>query len=421
MYYNRIKLTIISSKVNSYNLTPEDFFPFITKIIPKCNTINSVSDLSFNQILNKDHYFYFLNSDCKTIKEKIIALFLTVYGKNIRSFFCSHRKLIKKDLLLNISEYKFIIYGYHIYDIFMLNTKNLKKSSIFNFDGSFSRYFWFIENLKFHIKKQCNTSTKLFIVYNCYSKNFLKFIHNIYPNAIIVSRYHDMIIKNKHINFIKKQKNKLRYVYFESYSLCNAIDLKINYFPNSINIQELRNFQKNIQSTNNFDVYFLGACSNSDRFIFIKNLIITLCKQHIRFHIDAINFDKTKRNELFKELSNINGVNETNSIINTEPIEYSHYLKNLTNCKIIIDLYRVSPDEGLSFRTAEALALKKKIITNRDLNANNLYKFKENILSFDDINKINLKEFIDKPYVDPDPELLKQFDINEQIKNYLKN
>ena len=55
-------------------------------------------------------------------------------------------------------------------------------------------------------------------------------------------------------------------------------------------------------------------------------------------------------------------------------------MQNIVQSKAIIDFYRLSPDEGLSFRTAEALALKKKIITNRDLNANNLYKFKENIL-----------------------------------------
>ena len=32
---------------------------------------------------------------------------------------------------------------------------------------------------------------------------------------------------------------------------------------------------------------------------------------------------------------------------------------------VLIDLYRITPDEGYSFRISEALAMNKKIITNR--------------------------------------------------------
>ena len=132
-------------------------------------------------------------------------------------------------------------------------------------------------------------------------------------------------------------------------------------------------------------------------------------------------FDKKNRETIKNLLMEIVHNHNSSSKIDVVPAPYPIYMQNIANSKAIIDLYRLYPDEGLSFRTAEALALKKKIITNRDLKANNLYKFKENILSFDDIDKVNLKEFIDKLYVEPDPELLKQFDINEQIKNYLKN
>lgn len=415
MKYNDIKLIFISQTAK----TTDELFPFIQKVLPNCAVKKSLSQVKFKSLLEPTTFFYYKSSDIKTLSDRLMSLVITLLGKNFRSRFCSYRKIIKIHLLEENSHYKFIVYGYHIYDLFSINTSNLKeKSFIFSLDGIFTLYLWQLELLKQKITHQINPNTKCCIVYNCFSLPFLKFLQLIYPNAIIVARYHDMIQKDKHKRFIKRAQ-KLTHCYFESYSQKNAQELNINYWPNSVDFSTVQN--KYLSSTSKtFDLYFLGIADNK-RLKFLKELIYTLCKQQIKFHIDAVVFDKKNREKIKNLLMEIVHNHNSSSKIDVVPAPYPIYMQNIANSKAIIDLYRLYPDEGLSFRTAEALALKKKIITNRNLNANNLYNFKENILSFDDIDKVNLKEFIDKPYVDPDPELLKQFDINEQIKNYLKN
>ena len=415
MKYNDIKLIFISQSAKS----TDEIFPFIQKVLPNCTVKESLSQIKFKCLLKSTTFFYYKSSDIKTFTDRLMSLVITLLGKNFRSRLCSYRKIVKKHLLEENSSYKFIVYGYHIYDLFSINTSNLKeKSFIFSLDGMFTLYLWQFELLKHKIKHQINPNTKCCVVYNCFSFPFLKFLQIIYPNARIISRYHDMIQKDKHKRFIKKAK-KITNCYFESYSQKNAEELNINYWPNSVDFITVQN--KYLSSTSKtFDLYFLGVADNK-RLNFLKDLIYALCKQQIKFHIDAVVFDKKNRENIKNLLMEIINNYNSSSIIEVVPVPYSVYMQNIANSKAIIDLYRLHPAEGLSFRTAEALALKKKIITNRDLNANDLYKFKENILSFDDIDKVNLKEFIDKPYVDPDPELLKQFDINDQIKNYLKN
>ena len=410
MRYDEICLTFFSS----INKTADDFFPFIEKVIPNCQVKKTISSLKITEILKPGSFFYYKNSDIKNYKDKIFSLLLTLMGKNFRSRFCSYRKIIASNLLTETSPYKFIVYGYHIYDLFSINTQYLnEKSFIFSLDGIYTKYLWEFELLKLRFKNNTNTDTKCCIVYNCFSLSFLLYIKAIYPNAKIIARYHDMVLKEKHIHFIKKIKSIKGYI-FESYSQTNANMLNINYWPNSVDFQFLK---KNYSdTTKKFDIYFLGVADNN-RLQFLKCLISTLCKQNITFYINAVAFSKDNKDKIKNELLKLTN---SSSIINVDPISYANYLSNIAKCKAVIDFYRLNSDEGLSFRTAEALALKKKIITNRNLKTTGLDKFKDNILSFDLIDKIDLKEFINRPYIDPKPEDLKQFDIKEQIKNYLK-
>ena len=49
----------------------------------------------------------------------------------------------------------------------------------------------------------------------------------------------------------------------------------------------------------------------------------------------------------------------------SEWIPYCQYLEKAISTEIFIDLVRISQDEGFSYRIPEALALNRKIITNR--------------------------------------------------------
>ena len=343
-----------------------------------------------------------------SFKEKVVGFLINLLGKNIKSRFCSYRKIITKDILSSASKILFISNFATFYEILKFQQPVLLDSDILFIDNVYRKYFWTLEKIKAYLFNKKNKNIKTCIIYNCYYINFIKYLHSILPNTTIVCRYHDIVTTKNDILTIQKIK-KLSYCICESYCEKDAKHINIKFFQNSVNFN---NFKK-LKTDTIYDIYFLGSVG-IERVNKVISLTQNLYKQKISFYFDAISNDK-KLNLLKKKL------NTTKAVIQTSPVDYKTYVHNLSHSKVIIDLYRLTPDEGLSFRTAEALALKKKIITNRDLNANNLYKFKENILSFDDIDKVNLREFIDKPYVDPNPELLKQFDINEQIKNYLKN
>lgn len=72
----------------------------------------------------------------------------------------------------------------------------------------------------------------------------------------------------------------------------------------------------------------------------------------------------------------------------------------------------------MTLRPLEALAFKKKLLTNNPnieqysfYNSNNIF-----ILGKDDPSM--LEEFIEKPYIDIDQDIIKQFDINTWINSF---
>lgn len=419
MSITTIKLIIITPDVGDLN--PDHIFPGISHYFVNSVVISKLNSIKIKDIFNSKNYFYYSKDICKSFQEKIIHYLISLCRKNLNSINCKFQKEISKTLLKDNSEIKLLSFGsYILRDLFIFNTKHLNMNvSIFDFSYSPLKYLWFIEILKLKLFHKKNNNTKLCILYNCFSIKFLKYIQIIYPKTKIICRYHDMTIGDKQKYFIQKYSKYLKNIKFESYSSKEAEFFNISYQPNSVYFECFSQIKAN-GSTQQYDIYFMGVYSES-RYEFIKKFLIKTCKLNLKIYIDFIVLPNTNHIELKRKVSSLKFLNQQNLVVNTEPVNYIQYLNNLALSKSILDVYRLFSDEGLSFRTPEALALKKKIITNRDLNANNLYKFKENILSFDDIDKVNLKEFIDKPYVDPDPELLKQFDINEQIKNYLKN
>ena len=419
MFITTIKLIIITPEAGDLN--PDHIFPGISSYFVNSIVINNLNSIKIKDIFNSKNYFYYSKDICKSFQEKIIHYLISLCRKNLNSIYCKFQKEISKTLLKDNSEIKLLSFGsYILRDLFIFNTKHLNMNvSIFDFSYSPLKYLWFIEILKLKLFHKKNNNTKLCILYNCFSIKFLKYIQIIYPKTKIICRYHDMTIGDKQKFFIQKYSKYLKNIKFESYSSKDAEFFNISYQPNSVYFECFSQIKAN-GSTQQYDIYFMGIYSES-RYEFIKKFLIKTCKLNLKIYIDFIVLPNTNHIELKRKVSSLKFLNQQNLVVNTEPVNYIQYLNNLALSKSILDVYRLFSDEGLSFRTPEALALKKKIITNRDLSANNLYKFKENILSFDDIDNANLKEFIDKPYIDPDPELLKQFDINEQIKNYLKN
>ena len=214
-----------------------------------------------------------------------------------------------------------------------------------------------------------------------------------------------MIEKRKHIDFINKFKSVLT---IETYSLKNSSELAINYVPNSVDPVELKKIQQEYQNMK-YDVFFLGRVDN-DRL----NVLIKIAEK-----LKSVNLTY----KFYTVLNKSDNIKIIDSGFINKPLPYKEYLKELCQSRTVIDLFRISPEEGLSFRTAEALTLDKRIITNRSINN---YKFfnKDNIFVLDNnlndligfINDKSEKE-IDK---NENQDIDKQFNFVLQINRYLK-
>lgn len=98
-----------------------------------------------------------------------------------------------------------------------------------------------------------------------------------------------------------------------------------------------------------YDVCFLAGYSPS-RADLLKPLLRVFRQANLRVKVLLIGY----------EFSKLEGFDIENKIIS-----YEDYLKLVGSSNAVIDLWRLSPDEGYSFRIPEALALNTKIITNR--------------------------------------------------------
>lgn len=389
-HYNDITLKICNKQASSL----EKNYPLIDEIFPNSILINKLP--SFKTILSDKSFYFYKNKDLSTI-DKLKSLLISILGKNIRSKFCSLRKNISYDLVSHNKEIVFIFYGSAIKDLLEFHTNQIKNlRHIQCMDGSYSKYLWSLERF---FCKQKNDTVKLCYVYNCFSKNFVNFLHKIYPNAIIVNRYHDMIEKRKHVNFIKKYKEILN---IETYSLKNSSELNIDYVPNSVDPLELKKLQKEYPNVK-YDVFFLGRVDN-DRLNVLIKIAAQLKAANLTYKFYTVLNKKDSH-----EISDPNFVNS--------PLPYNEYLKELCQSRVVIDLYRISSDEGLSFRTAEAIILNKKTITNRNISKYNFYNHNSFLIlksTFDDI-----KNFI-TPHIENLTSInltINQEKISQQIEN----
>ena len=400
-HYNNVTLKIY----NKQALSLEKDYPLIDKVFPNSILINKLP--SFKTIFC-DKYFYFYKNKNLSTKDKFKSLFISILGKNIRSRFCSLRKNISYDLLSHNKKIVFIFYGSAIKDLLEFHTNQIAPlRHIQCMDGSYSKYLWTLERF---LCKQKNDTVKLCYVYNCFSINFVKFLHKIYPNAIIVNRYHDMIEKRKHVTFIKKFNDILN---IETYSLKNSSELNINYRPNSVDPLELIKLQKEYPNIK-YDVFFLGRVDN-DRLKVLIKIAEKLKKANLTYKFYTV---LNKADCL--ETSDPNFVNK--------PLPYKEYLKQLCQSRVVIDLYRISPDEGLSFRTAEALILNKKTITNRNINIYNFFNQNKFFILNNELNE--LIEFVKTQPKKAQEEnvlhnqkytnIVEQFNFISQINKYIK-
>lgn len=100
------------------------------------------------------------------------------------------------------------------------------------------------------------------------------------------------------------------------------------------------------------------------------------------------------------------------------PMAYRDVLARETASEVLLDYY-IDPEAGLSLRAMEALRLGRKIVTNNRLITKVPYYHPDNMFSFgDDIDSVELRVFLDRPYCSPSVGLVRSYELHQWLGRF---
>jgi hypothetical protein len=155
-----------------------------------------------------------------------------------------------------------------------------------------------------------------------------------------------------------------------------------------------------------YDAYFIGY--DKGRYKILKQLIDTLEKCNLNFKIQIkANTSKKIKYKIPKQYR-----------INKE-IDCGTIVENAKSAKAIIDIVQ-KHKSGLTLRAMEALFLGKKLITNNVFIKDYDFYHKENIFILDDGNGNlhQLPDFLNKPYMKMDRNIMKKYLFENWVQNF---
>ena len=295
------------------------------------------------------------------------------------------------DFIFSHNKSKQIVFGYgrNVGEIFLFHNSGAEIKKFLSLPGRCKNIlFLLIANLCLLFRKTDTSDGEVCLI-NVVDKNFLLAFKNVHPNKKIVLRLHDIYGEIFRTSDVKYVRARLSYLLsnkivdrIESYSKGDAEKLKVHYVCNKVR-RDLRNFS----SDEKFLWMFVGHASNgADRlsdFNAIKGYL-------------SENFPDKNYFELI--------VNRGDKLIS-----YEEYIEVLGKCRIVVDLYRIQPDEGWSFRISEALVMRKKVITNRsNVKGSDVYHPSRFFIIGDDDIRI-LENFIESAYEPVPDEILNRY------------
>lgn len=205
------------------------------------------------------------------------------------------------------------------------------------------------------------------------------------------------------LNIIKK----IPKIKIFSYSKLDSISYSLYYEPNGVNISEFE--RKQISWTKrSLDIFFAGRCSGL-RFKKIKNLILSLESASINYFLVLTSLTDNEKKEILSIVS-------SKTKISFSPLSYTDIIQFTRISKAILDLYRISPDEGYSYRIGEAIGLNCKVITDRSQLLKEKYYSCNNFLISETLSFSNdtLVHFINNAPCNYDKHIKEIFNIEKQ-------
>lgn len=311
------------------------------------------------------------NSPLSLIKRKLIKLLGLTVDRDISS------KCLEEILFLNHGNKVLFCPGKIASEIYSIHCPQIKTIEIYSKYRDTS-----LENIMRDVSDPINIdrSKGVSVFVNPTSTYLLNLYRKFHPNKKIIVRLHDWIGNERsELYAISSKLTQLRSTgvidSIESYNKSDSIYLNAIYRPNGANGRCLVSFDSKVRTSL---VVFLGTTSRS--------------KGHIN-----------RANTLKKIQTELESIYPSQSIwINMRTIKdmknrisYSCYLEQLTTAEVFLDLIRIDPREGFSFRVPESLFLNRKIITDRVDIMNERFFSSERVYIIGGNNKYDLKTFLE--------------------------
>lgn len=181
----------------------------------------------------------------------------------------------------------------------------------------------------------------------------------------------------------------------------------------------------NLKLANNFYFDHLPTFSATNRlgkkqFYFLGTYYPSRMDALIICYNELVKLDMNVRFEIFFDLPHKNKISQyekTGIIILEKIIPYDQYLSRVWQADVLLD-FLVSDHQGLSFRIFEALGYKKKIITTNK-NVLHMDFYHEHNFFVINNNYEDIPAFLEKPYVNIDPDIVKKYSFTGWIARIL--
>ena len=364
-FYSEKKVLILNPNVKTY----------LSRYFCDSSDIASLAEVSWADLIFRRYVFVGLPKKESTNKfKRIFIKFFYPNTSNIR--ICN----LMDAIFQSPSNLVMFTPGHHVVEMFQIHFAHNQVFQISDFKKSKRNIFIYIlAKISKRIFLDQEAGRAVFA--NLVDPFLLKAYRTLHPNKKVILRLHDRyseITKNDDYlllrNTIRSLLSEKVIDIAESYYQKDAERLEIVYRPNGVNLEFMKTLKRN---TSSYLYSFIGGASRKSR-------------------LEEMSEVRQKIRDLYPGVDRF--ICELQFYKTSDFITYREYLDILAQSEVIVDLYRISPDEGWSYRIPEALALQKKIITNRcNLQNQDFYHpSRFFIIGYDPITR--LKEFLEAKY-----------------------
>lgn len=326
----------------------------------------------------------------------------------IRTFFVNYEKAAEiwnlvDTIFLPSDDRNIYLPGQHVIDIYKTHLPDYEINDLRSYSSPLRNFLIYIlavvSSGRFREEKGGVT-----VFANNISPSLLKAYKVLHPKKSVIIRFHDRL------SFVSDNPAKVKKILdklirkniiagAESYSESEARLLGIQYRPNAVNADVL----ERVNYAYRDHLYtFIGAYKSVED----------------KSRLDDLETIRNRLGSIFRRSSdyiNEHMVNVNN--FDNERISYEDYLEMIGKTEIIVDMFRLDPYEGFSFRIPEALMLNRKVITNRliILECEFYDPSRFFIIGHDSIDR--LEEFVKSDYKPLPGEISDRYDCRNWWKN----